>query len=46
MNKKIRGLLQYLLFLGLGIFLVWWSLGKIEHKDWLDIKGAWLRADF
>lgn len=46
MNKKIRGLLQYLLFLGLGIFLVWWSLGKIGHKDWLDIKGAWLRADF
>ncbi|MEP7277021.1 MAG: lysylphosphatidylglycerol synthase transmembrane domain-containing protein [Bacteroidota bacterium] len=46
MNKKILGLLQYLLFLGLAIFLVWWSLGKIEHKDWLDIKGAWLRADF
>lgn len=46
MNKKIRGLLQYLLFLGLGIFLVWWSLGKIERADWLDIKGAWLRADF
>src|SRR4051794_16566047 len=46
MNKKILSLLQYVLFLGLGIFLVWWSLGKIEHKDWLDIKGAWLRADF
>jgi len=46
MNKKILSLLQYILFLGLGIFLVWWSLGKIEHKDWLDIKGAWLRADF
>jgi hypothetical protein len=46
MNKKIRSLLQYLLFLGLAIFLVWWSLGKIEHKDWLDIRGAWLRADF
>ncbi len=46
MNKKIFSLLQYLVFLGLAIFLVWWSLGKIEHKDWLDIKGAWLRADF
>ncbi len=46
MKKKIFSLLQYLLFLGLAIFLVWWSLGKIEHKDWLDIKGAWLRADF
>jgi glycosyltransferase 2 family protein len=46
MNKKILGLLQYLLFFGLAVFLVWWSLGKIEHKDWLDIKSAWLRADF
>ncbi|MFT3935367.1 MAG: lysylphosphatidylglycerol synthase transmembrane domain-containing protein [Chitinophagaceae bacterium] len=46
MKKKVFSLLQYILFLGLAIFLVWWSLGKIEHKDWLDIKGAWLRADF
>lgn len=46
MKKKIFSVLQYLLFLGLAIFLVWWSLGKIEHEDWLDIKGAWLRADF
>lgn len=46
MNKKIISVLQYLLFLGLAIFLVWWSLGKIGHRDWLDIKGAWLRADF
>jgi uncharacterized protein (TIRG00374 family) len=46
MNKKMLGLLQYLLFFGLAIFLVWWSLGKIEHHDWLEIRGAWGRADF
>lgn len=46
MNKKLLNLVQYIVFLGLGIFLVWWSLVKIEHKDWLDIKGAWLRADY
>ncbi|MEO5684566.1 MAG: lysylphosphatidylglycerol synthase transmembrane domain-containing protein [Chitinophagaceae bacterium] len=46
MNKKIISVLQYVLFFGLAAFLVWWSLGKIEHTDWLDIKGAWLRADF
>ena len=46
MNKRILSLLQYLLFFGLGIFLVWWSIGKISHKDWLDIKGAWLRAHY
>ena len=46
MNKKILSLLQYLLFLGLGIFLVWWSIGKIEHKDWLEIKAAFATTDY
>jgi glycosyltransferase 2 family protein len=46
MNKRLLNLVQYVVFLGLGIFLVWWSLVKIEHKDWLDIKGAWLRANY
>lgn len=46
MNKKILSLLQYLFFLGLAIFLVWWSIGKIDHKSWLHVKAAWLRADF
>ena len=46
MNKKLLNLVQYTVFLGLAIFLVWWSIGKISHNDWLDIKGAWLRADY
>ncbi len=46
MNKKLLNLVQYVVFLGLAIFLVWWSIGKISHADWLDIKGAWLRADY
>ncbi|MBC7904721.1 MAG: flippase-like domain-containing protein [Gemmatimonadaceae bacterium] len=46
MNKKILNLVQYMVFLGIGIFLVWWSIGKISHKDWLDIKGAWLQANY
>jgi uncharacterized membrane protein YbhN (UPF0104 family) len=46
MHKKILSLVQYILFLGLGIFLVWWSIGKISHDDWADIKGAWVRADY
>lgn len=46
MNKKLLNLVQYVLFLGLAIFLVWWSIGKISHKDWLDIKGAWERANY
>lgn len=46
MNKKLLNLVQYVVFLGLAVFLVWWSLVKIEHKDWLEIKGAWLRANY
>ncbi len=46
MNKKLLNLVQYVVFLGLGIFLVWWSLLKIDHKDWVEIKSAWLRANY
>jgi glycosyltransferase 2 family protein len=46
MNKRALNLIQYIVFLGLGIFLVWWSIGKIEHNDWIDIKNAILRVDY
>jgi uncharacterized protein (TIRG00374 family) len=38
MKKKILSILQYAFFLALGIFLVWWSVRKIDQKDWDDIK--------
>jgi len=46
MNKKIVSLLQYLVVLGVGIFLVWWSIGKIEEKDWHEIKLAFKTTDY
>ncbi|MBZ5855893.1 lysylphosphatidylglycerol synthase transmembrane domain-containing protein [Flavihumibacter profundi] len=46
MNKKISSLLQYIFFLGLGIFLVWWSIGKIEHHDWLEMKASMKGANY
>lgn len=46
MNKKLSSLLQYAFFLGLGIFLVWWSIGKIEHKDWLEMIAALKGAEY
>jgi glycosyltransferase 2 family protein len=46
MNKKIFNLLQYVLFLGLGIFLVWWSVGKISHEQWEKMKAAITHANF
>lgn len=38
MNKKLVSILQYLFFLGLGIFLVWWSLHQIPDKKWGEFK--------
>ncbi|ULQ57809.1 flippase-like domain-containing protein [Flavihumibacter rivuli] len=46
MNKKLSSLLQYVFFLGLGIFLVWWSIGKIEAKDWNEMKDALRNARY
>lgn len=46
MNKKVLSVLQYLLFLGLSIFLVWWSVRKISDKGWEDIKNAFRNADY
>lgn len=46
MNKKILSLLQYLFFLGLGIFLVWWSLRNIDAKGWDQIKQSLRNANY
>lgn len=39
MNKKLVTILQYIIFLGLGIFLAWWSLKDLnrEEKDQIKI---------
>ena len=31
MRKKIFSVLKYLLFLGIGIFLIWWQIGKMTE---------------
>jgi uncharacterized protein (TIRG00374 family) len=46
MNKKLLSILQYLLFLGLSIFLVWWSVRGITDKGWEDIKNAFRNANY
>lgn len=40
MNKRIRTILQYCFFLGLGIFLVWWSVKDLTSDDKSQIKQA------
>lgn len=44
MKKRILTILQYLFFLGLGIFFVWLTVKDIHHTQWLQIKDALARA--
>lgn len=40
MNKRLRTILQYSFFLGLGIFLVWWSVKDLTSNDKNQIRLA------
>ena len=46
MKKKMLSALQYLFFLALGIFLLWWSLRKVDDQGWTDIKNSFLNARY
>jgi len=40
MNKRLRTVLQYTFFFGLGIFLVWWSIKDLTSADKSQIRAA------
>src|ERR1051326_883096 len=46
MKKRLFTILQYLLFLGLGIFLAWWSLKDLDHEKRTQIKNALQHAKY
>lgn len=46
MKKKLLTALQYLLFLGLGVFLVWWSIDKMSAEDLRECKEALVSARY
>lgn len=46
MNKRFISILKYLFFLGLGIFLVWWSLHQIPKEKWGDFKKDLATANY
>ena len=46
MNKKIANSIKYIVFLGIGVFLVWWSLHQIPNNKWSEFKGALLTSNF
>jgi len=46
MNKHLRTILQYSFFLGLGIFLVWWSIKDLTSADKSQIRTALQNARY
>jgi len=44
MNKRLFVILQYLFLLGLGAFLVWWSVKDIDNKKLSEIRSALTNA--
>ncbi len=46
MKKKLVSILQYLFFLGLGVFLVWWSLHQIPDEKWGEFKRSLQTANY
>ena len=46
MNKKLTTILQYVLFLGLGIFLAWWSLKDLNRPERIQIRNALAHARY
>ena len=46
MRKRLFSILQFCIFFGLGIFLVWWSIHKMNNKNWEDCKASMQSARY
>ena len=46
MKRSLTTILQYLIFLGLGIFLAWWSLKDLNHDEKSQIRIALSHARY
>ncbi len=46
MKTKITNSLKYIFFLGIGVFLVWWSLQQIPPDQWDEFKQSLRTAKF
>ena len=46
MNKRLLSILQYFIFLGGGIFLVWWQLHGMTDEELADFKYSITHANF
>jgi glycosyltransferase 2 family protein len=46
MYKRLFAILQYFIFLGAGIFLVWWSINKLSDKDYSEFINSLKNANY
>ncbi|KAA9034667.1 flippase-like domain-containing protein [Ginsengibacter hankyongi] len=46
MRKKITAILQYLVFLGIGIFLTWWQFSKMTNVERVQFRESLLHANY
>lgn len=46
LRKRILTILQFLFFLGLGLFLVWWMLRGITDEQWATLKASMQDAKY
>ncbi len=46
MKKRLFSVLKYLLVLGFGVFLVWWSLQQIPEDKWPEFKQSLANARY
>lgn len=46
MKIKWLSVLQYLFFLGIGVFLVWWSMQQIPPEKWEEFKDSLKEANY
>ncbi len=46
MKKSLSSIIKYTFFLGLGVFLVWWSLHQIPDSKWGEFKESLVNAHY
>jgi glycosyltransferase 2 family protein len=46
MQKRLISLIKYVIFLGLGFFLVWWSIHKMDDKNYTEFINSLKNANY
>ena len=46
MKRKVYAVFKYLIFLGIGIFLMWWQLGKMTALQKMQFRESLIHANY